>query len=308
MGKLKFVLSLITDENDYQREQAKSAEVVAQHLDVDLEILYADSDSVTQSSQLLDAIHRLKGNLHGILVEPAGGTAFPQVGRAAVSAGISWSVLNRDANSVADLHRRFPGPAFAVSSDHVEVGRMQARQLEALLPSGGTVLCIQGPSASLAAQQRTTGLQEQCPANITLKVIKSANWTEDGGHHAVSSWLRLMTSHQQQIHAVAAQNDFIAMGARKAFAEAIQSIGTGHWSNLPFLGIDGLIRTGQAWVSGGSLTATIIVPAVAGTALEMSVGAVTKKIAPPEVRLIPADSFPALELLRPAPGQRAARV
>jgi len=305
MGKLKFVLSLITKENDYQREQAKSAERVAGNLDIDLEIVYADSDSVTQSSQLLDAIHRLKGSLHGILVEPAGGTAFPQVGRAAVSAGISWAVLNRDANSVADLHRRFPGPAFAVSSDHVEVGKLQARQLATLLPLGGTVLLIQGPSASLAAQHRMTGLQEQCPANIALKLIKSANWTEEGGHHAVSSWLRLMTSHQQQIHAVAAQNDLIAMGARKAFSEAVQSMGTGQWSNLPFLGIDGLARTGQAWVNGGSLTATIIVPAVAGTALEMSAAAVTKKIAPPEVRLIPADSFPALELLRPAAAARS---
>jgi len=37
---------------------------------------------------------------------------------------------------------------------------------------------------------------------------------------------------------------------------------------MPFLGVDGLPRTGQALVNSGSLTATLIVPPVAGTALE----------------------------------------
>jgi ribose transport system substrate-binding protein len=301
MSKIKFVLSLITRENDYQREQARAAQVVADRLDVDLESLYAGSDSVTQSSQLLDVIHKLKSELNGILVQPAGGTAFPQVARAAVSAGIAWVVLNRDANSIVDVRGKFPAPAFAVSSDHVEVGRIQAQQLAALLPEGGTVLCIQGPSASLAAQRRMSGLQESKPANITLKILKSANWTEEGGHHAVSSWLRLTTSHQQQIQAVAAQNDFIALGARKAFEEIAARPEATHWASLPFLGVDGLARTGQAWVNGGSLTATVVIPAVAGLALEMAVEAVSGRSQPPPVRLVPAHSFPSLDSLRPIP-------
>jgi ribose transport system substrate-binding protein len=268
---------------------------------VDLEILYADSDSVTQSSQLLEVIHKHKSELSGILVEPAGGTAFPQVARAAVSAGIAWVVLNRDANSVVDVRGSSLAPAFAVSSDHVEVGRIQAQQLATILPQGGTVLCIQGPSASLAAQQRMIGLQDGRQSNLTLKLLKSANWTEEGGHHAVSSWLRLTTSHQQQIHAVAAQNDLIALGARKAFEEIATRPEAAHWASLPFLGVDGLARTGQAWVNGGSLTATVVVPAVAGSALEMAVEAVTKKTRPPEVRLIPAHSYPAVEALRSVP-------
>jgi ABC-type sugar transport system substrate-binding protein len=304
MSKIKFVLSLITRENDYQREQAKAAEGVADRLHVDLEILYADSDSVTQSSQLLDAIHKRKSELSGILVEPAGGTAFPQVGRAAVNAGIAWVVLNLYADSIIALRGGSSATSFAVSSDHAEVGRIQAQQLAAILPQGGTVLCIQGPSASLAAQQRMIGLQEAKPSNITLKMLKSANWTEDGGRHAVSSWLRLTTSHHQQIHAVAAQNDFIALGARKAFEEIAAAPEAAHWAGLPFLGVDGLARTGQAWVNGGSLTATVVVPAVAGSALEMAVAALSTKTQPPELRLVPAHSFPSLDSLRPVPVQQ----
>lgn len=299
MSKIKFVLSLITRENDYQREQARVAEIAAHRLNVDLEILYADNDSVTQSSQLLEVIHKYKSELSGILVEPAGGTEFPQVGNAAVSAGAAWVILNRGATSLGSLRRKSSVPCFAVSSDHADVGHIQARQLAALLPDGGSVLCVLGPSGSPASQQRLVGLQQGQPNNISLKILKSSNWTEEGGYHAVSSWLKLSTSRQQPIHVVSAQNDAIALGARRAF-EDVKSAPEAHaWSHLPFLGVDGLPKTGQAWVNAGSLTATIVIPAVAGPALEIAVDALAKKMQPPELHLIPARSFPNLDALRP---------
>ena len=300
MSKIKFVLSLITSENDYQREQAKAAEVAAQRLNVDLEILYADNDSVSQSSQLLDVIHKYKSELKGILVEPAGGTEFPQVGNAAVNAGIAWVVLNRDSASLMSLRRKSPVPSFAVSSDHTEVGRIQARQLAAILPEGGSVLCILGPSGSAASQQRLIGLQAARPENVVLKILKSSNWTEEGGYHAVSQWLKLSTSRQQPIHAVAGQNDSIALGARRAFEEIRSTPDAFPWANLPFLGVDGLPQTGQAWVTAGSLTATVVVPAVAGPALEIAVHALGSHTQPPESHMVPARSFPSLDALRPA--------
>ncbi len=244
MIKLKVVLSLITRDNDYQREQAKAAEAVARHQNVDLGIFYADSDSVTQSSQLLDTIQKYKSDLSAILVEPAGGTEFPQVGRAAVSAGIAWVVVSRDASSLADLRRNFQAPTFAVSSDHKQVGCIQAQQLAAILPQAATVLCISGPANSQAAQHRLDGLESAKPSGMTLEILKSPNWAEEGGFHAFSSWLRLSTSQQQPICAVAAQNDFIAIRARRAFGEAKRVLPTGTWSQLPFLGVDGLPRTG----------------------------------------------------------------
>ena len=299
MSKIKFVLSLITSENDYQREQARAAEAVAHRLQIDLEILYADNDSVVQSSQILDAIHKHKALLSGIIVEPAGGTAFPQVGKAAVSAGIAWVVLNRDASAVSDLRRAAHSPAFVVTSDHTEVGHIQARQLGAILPSGGSVLCIQGPASTLVSQQRLAGLQSAKAANITLKLLKSSNWTEEGGYHAVLSWLRLTTSRQQPIHAVAGQNDLIALGARRAFEEMKATDGAHAWVNLPFLGVDGLPKTGQVWVTKGSMAATVVVPPVAGPALELAVEAVLKKTQPSETHFVSAHSFPGVESLRP---------
>ncbi len=299
MNKLRVVLSLMTRDSDYQLEQAKAAEAVAQQQNVDLEIFYADGNSVTQSTQLLNLIHKYKSELSAILVAPSGGTEFPQVGRAAVSEGIAWVVLNRGASSLVDLRRDFQAPAFAISSDHKQVGRIQAQQLAAILPQAATVLCIQGPSSSLAAQHRLIGLERAKPPRMTLKILKSSNWTEEGGFQATSSWLRLTTSQQQPICAVAAQKDLIAMGARRAFEEAKALVPGGAWSLLPFLGVDGLPLTGQAFVNRGSLIATVVVPPVAGTALEAVLKAIATRTKPPELQLIPSYSYPPLESLRP---------
>ncbi len=302
MNRLKVVLSLITRDNDYQLEQAKSAEGVANLQNVDLEIFYADSNSVTQSSQLLDQIHKHKAGLAAILVEPAGGTEFPQVGRAAVSAGIGWVVLNRDASSLTDLRRNFHVPIFAVSSDHRQVGHIQAQQIAAVVPGAATVLYVQGPAGSLASQQRLAGVGEAKSKDVTLKILKSPNWTEEGGYHAVSSWLRLTTSQKQPISAVVGQNDFIAIGARKAFEEVNPELPSGPWLQIPFMGVDGLPRTGQTFVNRGLLIATVVVPPVAGQALEAVVKAITTKTTPQELHLIPSYSFPAIETLRPRSG------
>jgi ABC-type sugar transport system substrate-binding protein len=216
-----------------------------------------------------------------------------------VTAGIAWVVLNRDASSLVDLRRDFPTPAFAVSSDHKQVGRIQAQQLAAILPGEATVLYIQGPASSLAAHNRLIGLEESKSPGITLKILKSTNWTEDGGFRATSSWLRLTTAQNEPIAAVAGQNDSIAIGARKAFEEAKPTLPGGPWTQIPFLGVDGLPRTGQAFVNRGSLVATVVVPAVAGPALETVVRALTIQSKPPDLQLIPSYSYPAIESLRP---------
>src|SRR5207248_11753919 len=55
-----------------------------------------------------------------------------------------------------------------------------------------------------------------------------------------------------------------------------------HWLSLPFIGCDGLPKTGQAWVKRGLLTATIFAPPNAGQALEMLVKAFQTGSVPPE--------------------------
>jgi len=63
-------------------------------------------------------------------------------------------------------------------------------------------------------------------------------------------------------------------------------------SNLPFLGADGLERTGQAWVRQGLLTATIVVPPTTSTALDALVASLQRGIAQAEPTLVESKSFP----------------
>src|SRR5205807_7656913 len=112
--------------------------------------------------------------------------SLPKVARAADAAGIGWVVLNREFDYLTDLRRDFKLPVFGISSDHEEIGRIQGRQIAAMLPKGGSVLLIQGPAENLAAKQRTTGMYETKPIGVQVKIIK-ANWTEASAYKAVSS-------------------------------------------------------------------------------------------------------------------------
>jgi len=218
MQKLRFVASLTTNDNDYQMEQAAAAQEAAKRLNLELEILYAENDAILQSQQLLKIIESNSGSHpDGIIFEPVGGTALPQVAKAAAAAGIGWVVLNREVDYLSELRRTYKVPVFAVTSDHEEIGRLQGK-LAALLPNGGSVLLIQGPSESLAAKQRTTGMYETNPIGVQVKLMKG-NWTEASAYKAVSAWLKLSTSQQTPIDVIAAQNDAMALGARKAFQE-----------------------------------------------------------------------------------------
>jgi len=298
MAKIRILVSLTTNDNDYQIEQAQSAEQAAGKLGVAAEIIYANNDAINQSTQLLRAIQAApEERPSAIVFEPVGGTALPQVARAAANAGIGWAVLNRDASYIEELRRGSNNAIFAVSSDHVEIGRIQGRQFGALLPRGGTVLYIQGPSENSAAKERTLGMQETKPANVQIIALRG-QWTEESSMRSVRSWLKLTTSQKTTVDVVSAQDDSMAVGARKAFEE-LPELDRDRWLRLPFTGCDGLPKTGQAWVRSGLLTATVFVPPNAGQAIEMFVQAIQQKKRPAERVFTVPSSIPSLDSLKP---------
>jgi len=298
MSKQRFLVSLTTNDNDYQIEQAESAEQAARNRNIDLQIVYAGNDAVNQSMQILKAVQAVPGvRPSAVVFEPVGSTALPQVARAAASAGIGWAILNREANYLAELRQNSSAPLFSLSSDHLEIGRIQGRQFAALLPQGGAILYIQGPTENSAAKERTAGMQQTKPANIQVTVLKG-QWTEESAQKAVRSWLKLSTSQRAAVDLVAAQDDSMAIGARKAFEELPESDAQ-RWLALPFLGCDGLPKTGQAWVQSGLLAATVFVPPNAGQAIEMLVDAMGGRKAIAASVLTVPKSIPSLADLKP---------
>ena len=244
MKKLSFIVSLPTLENDYQQQQAKEAELVAVHLGVDVTVIDSKNDSITQSIELLRILQSKPDTRpNAFIVEPAGGTAFPQVAHAAVSSGISWVMLNRDADYIPELRKRSAVPIFALGPDHEEIGRIQGRQLAAMLPGGGSVLYIEGPATSSSAKKRRAGMLETMPPSIQLFRM-SAHWTEASSRVTVGRWLKLSTSRETPIQAIAAQDDSMAMGARRAIEEELSDADRNRWLKLPIIGCDGVPETG----------------------------------------------------------------
>jgi ribose transport system substrate-binding protein len=290
MNNLNVVVALTTRDNDYQAEQSASATEVASRLGVKISVVYADNDAVNQSQQLVKIIQDKNERPDAILVEPVG-TPMPQVAKAAVAAGIGWGILNREADYIAELRRGSRIPVFAVSPDQEEVGRIQGKQL-ATLTTEGNILYIEGPSSSSAANLRSKGILSTKPGGVTMKALKG-DWSERSAHQAVKSWLSLSTSKELHIRAVVCQNDAMAIGARKVLLD-LSEAEREQWLNTPFLGCDGVTRTGQEWVRSGQLRATVVIPPMAGLALEMLAKAVSTGAMPAERTLCAPRSFPSI--------------
>jgi ribose transport system substrate-binding protein len=308
MKRLSFLVSLTNNDNDYQQEQAAAAEKTARRLGVEVKIIHANNDALLQSQQLLQYVQDSSmAKPDAILFEPAGGTAFPQVARAAAAAGIGWVVLNFDVDYVRELRRQYKVPMCTITSDHEEIGKIQSLQFAALLPNGGSVLYIEGPNNSSAAKQRSLGMSKNKPANINVKTIR-ANWTEESSYKAVTSWLRLQTSQHSRIDLVGAQDDSMAMGARKAFSE-IAEPDRARWMKILVTGCDGMPKTGQAWVRNGSLAATIYIRPNTDLAIEMLVDALKSGTMLPERKVTDPESIPSLaDLAAAGKMARAAKV
>ncbi len=306
MKRLRFLLSITNDEDGYQIEQASTGLAAAKKLGIDIDIVYAGNDGIKQSQQLLSCIQSsATQRTDAILFEPAGSTAHPQVARAAAAAGMGVVVLNREANYISELRHAFNVPAFAITSNHDEIGRIQGQQLNSLVPGGGVVLYIHGPAESSAAKQRHLATMQTKLESINLRVLK-AQWSEVSAYKGVCSWLRLSTSNQVKIQAVCAQDDSMAMGARKAFEECYGS--KDKWKDIPFLGCDGMAKAGQEWVRRNLLAATIHIPPNSGMGMEMMAKSIKTGEMPLERTFTLAKPIPSPEALAATGSARVATV
>src|SRR5271170_871885 len=112
MKKLKFIVSLVTKDNDYQRLQALAATTAAERLGVDVQVIFADNDGVKQGLDLLDFVQCAPALRPDAIVFMPAGTALPHVARAAAAAGIGWAVLGKDAEYIPELRSIYKPPVF----------------------------------------------------------------------------------------------------------------------------------------------------------------------------------------------------
>jgi len=298
MNKLNIVVSLITDDNDYQLEQAASAQAAAMKLGASVEIVYAANDAVHQTQQILKFIQEPTKRPDAIMVEPVG-TGMPQIARAAVNAGIAWVVINTNVDYVQELRKHALVPVYTVVSDHEAIGKIQGQQIGAILGDKGCVLYIEGPSVRDVSKSRTKGMMSTKPPGIEIKTLRG-DWTQNSAYHAIKSWLSLSTSRQLHVSMIAAQNDDMAIGARRAFEELGDMRERDSWLRLPFVGCDGVPRSGQEWVRQKRLAATVVAPPITGEAMHLLANALRAGSQPPEHTTMAPSSFPPVKDLEKA--------
>jgi ABC-type sugar transport system substrate-binding protein len=290
----RLVASFFTREQEFHGLQAADVRAAAERCRFEVEVLDAGDNPVLQIQQLFRVIHApAEQRPLALIVQTRVPDGLERVACNAVGAGIGWVLLNRTAGYLEGLRLEHPGLIITcVTTDHEEIGRIQARQFRALLPREGSVLYVQGPPETAAAQARLKGMAaEIAGAGIEVKVV-AAEWTESSAEKAVSAWLRLKTSSLFRPDLVGCQNDALALGARKALRAHRPE-----WVPIPFTGCDGLPEGGQRLVRAGELAATIVLDSCAGPAVELLDGSLKTGQPPPPILVIPPRSFPPVEKL-----------
>jgi ABC-type sugar transport system substrate-binding protein len=158
-------------------------------------------------------------------------------------------------------------PIGTLSTDHAEIGRIQAAQLNTLVPDGGSVLCVTGSLRSSAAQQRLEALKAGLKPDVTLHDTEAGDWTEEGGARAFESWYGLFRSRRFELDAIAAQSDELAVGARRAALAVTTPAHRDTLAGAKLLGADACPAYGKRLVDDGTLAASVVAPANTGEAL-----------------------------------------
>jgi ABC-type sugar transport system substrate-binding protein len=297
MAKLRIVVSLPND-NAYQHQQEIAAKSAAASLGVDLRVIHAHDDSITQSQQLLEIIQSNSAEMpNAFLVEPVTATGLRRVAEVAVAKGIAWVISNSEVDYVKQLRKSPQVPVFTVTQGQQEIGRLQGKQIAAFLPQGGSVLCIQGPSMSSVAVQRFEGMESAKPKNVQVTTLRS-KWSEEAAYQSALAWLKLATSRAEKFDLVAGQTHELALGAKKALQNAENPEQQKKWITTPFLGI-GVASQVRPLVDGRTLAAAVVTSVTMEIALRTLVRSIETQTQPPERTMVEASSHPDLEKLPP---------
>ena len=266
--RCRIALFLVND-GDYQELLWDNCQAAAQRHDFPVRSFWADNDSHKQLRQIEGCLSEPEDQRPtAVIVSPVREIALISTAHAAARSDIGFVLLQRWANYMTDLRREYITlPIFSVMADQRDIGRIQGSQLKALLPHGGKLVYIRGPLGTSSAMRRFAGLQEVLQGSAIEMIPLNGDWTTEGGSRAMQEWIQSDEGAGWRQYVVGAQNDAMAMGARKAiedFARA-SSVPVG---DIRICGCDGSPGYGQRLVGEGKLASTVIMPPGAGRAVD----------------------------------------
>jgi ABC-type sugar transport system substrate-binding protein len=276
-----------------------AGELSRQGFPIDFEVRYARGDDQTQQQQI-EADRRSPRPPDLYVIIPVNQDAVYALLSRILGAqpGSTCVFLHQPLRAGLRLERQDWGlRLLSVSADQVEIGRIQGRQLAALLPGGkGSLLYVQGKEQSYATRHRLKGMLEQMARTPGLKLNGFrvyGDWSSASVRPAVEGWKQL-GGRLEWVEAAAAQNDDMAI----ALAGLVRERGIA----LPVVGVDGLTM-GKRAVDDGVLSATVVQPLAIGHVLRTyrDLLAGNASVIPDDGNvLVTPESYPPLDSLRPS--------
>jgi len=293
-------LALVDASNQFQQLLQKDAETAARKAGLDIETLFTGESLADHLGALRRLIVAPERRPKALLVMAVRDRGLDKVVREAAAAGVHFVYLNPIEDDLDPIRREFPAVSISiVCADEVETGRVQGRQMRALVPAGRRVLYIQGSPRSLASRQRTAGMQEATAGVPFEVVLAGGDWSPAFAARTVREWLRFAVGSQRPFDLICCQNDHMAGGALEALASAAAESGQKHVARIPVAGCDGAPDIGQKMVREGQLVATVILPRMAGPAVDEIAALLARGKRPAPLTTHAATSFPPLSDLKP---------
>ena len=268
---------------DIWREKQNSELRIGAYFHDDVELCFAAAyDSDERQVQQIDSL--VSAGIDLLIVAPNQvQTISPAIDRA-YDKGIPVIVFERKTSS--QKYTAF------ISADNYEMGRVMGEYIAAQLDGEGRVMEIMGLQGSSPAIERHKGFADAIARHPGIEVVATlqGDWTEESAYESP-----LLTSPlgEEHIDFVFAQNDRMAMGARRAMMErrGTSSPQGGTGGGLPlFCGIDGLPGEGGGiqLVRDSVLDATYIYPTHGDRILELALDILEGRPYEKESRLMSA--------------------
>ena len=233
--KIVLGMTLYSLKNEFTVRLANAATAKAEELGAEIKIYDGNYDPSTQISQIETMI---SDGVDGIILNPQDIQALAVGVDKAVEAGIPVVGVNTRVES--DKLTSYVG------SEDVYAGELEMQYIVDLIGDTGNIVIIEGPLGQSAQIERRQGIQnvlDKYP-NINVLAEKTANWSRSEAMTIMENWLQAF----DQIDAVVAENDEMALGAR----QAIEAKGL----DVPAIGVDGITDALNA-VEKGSMVASV---------------------------------------------------
>ncbi len=271
----KYRIGISQCSEDIWRDKQNAELRMGAYLNDDVELRFAAAyDSDERQVQQIDSL--TEEGIDLLIVAPNQvATITPAIDRV-YDRGIPVIVFERKTNS-----KKYTAH---IGADNYEMGRLMGEYAAQRLGGKGRVMEVMGLKGSSPAIERHNGFAAALKRYPAMQVVTTlqGDWTEETAYKAVEAFLRSKAGDGQSIDLVFGQNDRMAMGARKAFAEV--------GAHPLFFGIDGLPgeQGGIRLVRDSLLDATYIYPTHGDQLLQLAMNILEDKPYEKENKLMSA--------------------